>query len=163
MIAPMLITDTTRPDASVLAGRIAGDAYGPADAGYDEHRIGFIASVDLRPAIVALPESAADVQAIVDYAREHGLRVAPQATGHNAHPLGDLSNAILLKTSRMRGVQIDAERKVARDGPGLDERRAFPVLARGLVVVQGGVGRDRDDGPARDGSGGEKWSQAGSS
>ncbi len=110
----MLITDTTRPDASVLAGRLAGDAFGPADAGYDEHRIGFIAAVDLRPAIVALPESADDVRAIVDFAREHALRVAPQATGHNAHPLGDLSDAILLKTSRMRGVEIDAERKVAR-------------------------------------------------
>jgi FAD/FMN-containing dehydrogenase len=110
----MLITDTTRPDAAVLAALLTGDAYGPADAGYDEHRIGFVATVDLRPAIVALPENASDVQAIVDFAREHGLRVAPQATGHNAHPLGDLSDAILLKTSRMRGVQIDAERKVAR-------------------------------------------------
>ena len=32
----MLITDTTRPDASALAARLTGDAHGPADAGYDD-------------------------------------------------------------------------------------------------------------------------------
>ena len=110
----MLITDTTRPDAGALAALLTGDAFGSADAGYDEARVGFVAELDLRPAIVALPESAADVAAIVTFAREHGLRVAPQGTGHNAHPLGDLSGTILLKTSRMRGVEIDADRKVAR-------------------------------------------------
>ena len=110
----MLLTDTTRPDAAVLAGRLSGDAFGPADAGYDEARIGYIASIDLRPAMVALPETADDVVEIVNFARDHDLRVAPQATGHNAHPLGDLSDAILLRTSRMRGVEIDADRKVAR-------------------------------------------------
>ena len=137
----MLITDTTRPDAGVLAARLTGDAYGPADAGYDEHRIGFIVAVDLRPAIVALPESAADVRAIVDFAREHGLRVAPQATGHNAYPLGDLSDAILLKTSRMRGV---ADRRRAQGRPRRGRRlvdrrhrarvRARPRPARRLVA-----------------------------
>ena len=110
----MLITDTTRPDASALAARLTGDAYGPADAGYDEARTGFVLGADLRPAIVALPETAADVAAIVDFARAAGMRVAPQATGHNAYPLALLEDAILLKTSRMRGVEIDAERKVAR-------------------------------------------------
>ena len=110
----MLITDFTRSDASALSARIAGDAYGPADAGYDEARVGFIATLDHRPAIVALPQSAEDIVTIVDFAREHGLRVAPQATGHNGYGLKDLGRSILVKTSRMRGVQIDAERKIAR-------------------------------------------------
>jgi FAD/FMN-containing dehydrogenase len=110
----MLLTDTTRSAAYALAARLQGDAYAPGDAGYDEARQGFDLGVDLRPALVALPETAADVVAIVEFAREHGLRVAPQATGHNARPLGDLSEAVLVKTSRMRAVAIDAERKVAR-------------------------------------------------
>ena len=110
----MLITETTRPDAQALSARIQGDAFGPADAGYDDARSGFVLAVDHRPAIVALPETADDVVTIVRFAKDHGLRVAPQATGHNAHPLGDLSGAILLKTSRMRGAEVDAERKVVR-------------------------------------------------
>jgi FAD/FMN-containing dehydrogenase len=110
----MLLTDTTRSDATVLAARLQGDAYAPGDAGYDEARQAFDLGADLRPALVALPETAGDVVAIVDFARERGLRVAPQATGHNARPLGHLGNAVLVKTSRMRAVAIDPERKVAR-------------------------------------------------
>jgi FAD/FMN-containing dehydrogenase len=43
-----------------------------------------------------------------------GLRAAPQATGHNAGPLGPLDDTVLLRTSGLRGVEIDAERQVAR-------------------------------------------------
>jgi hypothetical protein len=110
----MLTTDISRPDVQALAARLTGEAYGPDDAGYDEHRVGFVASLDHRPAVLALPETAEDVREIVAFAREHGLRVAPQGTGHNAYSLTDLSRSVLLKTSRMRGVEIDAERKVAR-------------------------------------------------
>jgi FAD/FMN-containing dehydrogenase len=110
----MLLTDTTRP-AAALSALMRGDAYGPADAGYDEARQGFYLDTDLRPEIVALPESADDVVAIMAFARERGLRVAPQSTGHNAYPLaGRMAGSILLKTSRMRGVAIDADRRVAR-------------------------------------------------
>jgi FAD/FMN-containing dehydrogenase len=136
--ARMLITDTSRPDASVLARHLAGDAYGPGDAGYDEARTGFVAMLDLQPAIVALPESAQDVVQVVRYAREHGLRVAPQGTGHNAYPLADLSEAILLKTSRMRGVEIDPVRKVARVEAGawwIDV--SAPASEHGLAPLAG--------------------------
>ena len=40
--------------------------------------------------------------------REHGLRVAGQGTGHGAVALGPLDDAILIKTERMRGVEVDA-------------------------------------------------------
>ena len=112
----MPFSETSRSDVADLAARITGDAYAPGEAGYDEGRQGFVLGVDLRPAVVALPETAEDVVAIVAYAREHGLRIAPQATGHNAYPLaeGDLSDVVLVRTSRMRGVEIDAGRKVAR-------------------------------------------------
>jgi FAD/FMN-containing dehydrogenase len=137
-MARMLLTDTTRPDAQLLSGRMQGDAHAPGDAGYDEARQGFVLAVDLRPALVALPESAEDVVAIVGFAREHGLRVAPQATGHNAYPLADLRDAILVKTSRMRGVEIDAERKVARVDAGawwIDV--SAPASEHGLAALAG--------------------------
>ena len=40
---------------------------------------------------------------IVAFAREHGLQVAPQRTGHNAEPLGALDDVILVKTDRAPG------------------------------------------------------------
>jgi FAD/FMN-containing dehydrogenase len=52
---------------------------------------------------------------VVAFARDHGLRVAPQATAHGAAPLGALDN-VLVSTSRMREVAIDAGQRRARIG-----------------------------------------------
>ena len=38
---------------------------------------------------MVFPADADDVVTIVNYAREHGVRIAPQATAHNAGPLGE--------------------------------------------------------------------------
>src|SRR5215217_4308812 len=50
-------------------------------------------------AAIAVPGT--DVAAAVDYARERGLRVAPQRTGHNAKPLDDLGDTLLLRTDAL--------------------------------------------------------------
>ena len=47
--------------------------------------------------------------AVVRWARSRGLRVAPQGTGHSAAAMGSLAHTVLVKTERMRGVEIDAE------------------------------------------------------
>src|SRR6185295_1659799 len=91
----------------------------PHDPGWDEARQAWNLAVDQQPAAVALPETVDDVVAAVDFAREHGLRVAPQGTGHNAHPLGDLADTLLLKTERMRRVGIDPEGRRARVEAGV--------------------------------------------
>ena len=58
-----------------------------------------------RPAAVAVPRDTAEVAAVVRAAAAAGLRVAPQGTGHNAGPLGDLSDTVLLRTSAMTGAR----------------------------------------------------------
>src|SRR5688500_20067174 len=73
----------------------------PGDDGYDAARQGFNLAVDQRPAAVAYPADASEVADVVRFARAAGLRVAPQATGHNSGPLGDLSDSVLLNTSGM--------------------------------------------------------------
>jgi len=91
----------------------------PHDESWDEARLAWNLAVDQQPAAVALPESARDVGAIVRWARERGLRVAPQGTGHNAHALGSLAHTVLLKTERMRAVAIDARAQRARVEAGV--------------------------------------------
>ena len=98
--------------------RLGRFVVGPHDEGWDEARRPWNLAFDQRPAFVAFPETAEDVVAIVDHARAHGLRVAPQGTGHNAGPLASLEDTILLSTSRMRGVEIDVVRRRARVGAG---------------------------------------------
>jgi FAD/FMN-containing dehydrogenase len=91
----------------------------PHDPNWNQARLAWNLSADQQPAAVALPESAEDVQAVVRWARERGLRVAPQGTGHNALPLGSLAHTVLLKTERMRGVEIDAQSQRARVEAGV--------------------------------------------
>jgi len=125
-------------DVSSLRAVLAGDVLVPGDAEWNDARQAWNLAVDQRPAAVALPESAADVAAIVDFARDRGLRVAPQGTGHNAPPLGLMSDTILVKTSRMRGVTVDPEARTVRVEAGVLWLEAVTAAAKhGLAALAG--------------------------
>src|SRR4051812_2761671 len=108
----MLNTETLALDAVTLAATLTGDIVAPGDREYDLARRAWNLAVDHRPALVAFPADAFDVQAVVEFARARGLRMAPQGTGHNASPLPALDDVILLSTQRMRGVSIDADARI---------------------------------------------------
>lgn len=110
----------------------------PGDDGYDAARSGFNLAVDQRPAAVAYPAGPTEVAEVVAAARAQGLRVAGQATGHNAAPLGDLSGTVLVKTSGMRGVEIDAAARIARTEAGALWQDVVDAAApHGLVALHG--------------------------
>ena len=96
------------PDVLVTAGHPS----------WEQARQPWNLAVEQRPAAVALPRSPQDVAALVEFARGRGLRVAPQATGHGASSLGSLQGSLLIKTSRMRAVQIHADARTARAEAG---------------------------------------------
>jgi len=98
-----------------IAGRIAT----PADSDWDEARQGWNLVADQRPGAVAFTESADDVAKVVAFAAQNGLKVAGQSTGHGAVALGPLDEAILIKTERMRGVEVDADAQTARVEAGV--------------------------------------------
>jgi FAD/FMN-containing dehydrogenase len=97
-----------------LADLLDGRLVRPGDLGWDAARQAWHLGVDQRPAAVVLAASVADIGATVRAAAQLGLRVAPQATGHNAAPLGPLDGTVLLKTAALRGVEIDAGGQRAR-------------------------------------------------
>src|SRR5689334_3209081 len=66
----------------------------PGSDRWDEARSAFNLLVDQRPVAIVLAEDEQDVVAAVRYARERGLRVSGQSTGHNAGPLGALDDTI---------------------------------------------------------------------
>ena len=134
----MTIIDPARETLDALRDLCGGAIALPGDDGYDAARQAFNLAVDQRPAAVAYPADAEEVAAIVRAARAHGLRVAPQATGHNANPLGPLEHSILLKTSGMREVEIDAESRIARVGAGtLWEDVVDAAAPHGLLALHG--------------------------
>jgi FAD/FMN-containing dehydrogenase len=113
-MARMLFISPLSTDVAGLREGLAGAVVLPGDAGWDAARQAWNLAADQRPALVALPESAADVQTLVDFARGRGLRVAMQGTGHNAVPMGPLDDTLLIKTERMRRVEIDERNCIAR-------------------------------------------------
>ena len=100
--------------ASRLAAVLQGEIVLGGQHGFDEARKAFNLAADQEPTAVVFAESAHDVAAAVTFAAEQGRRIAPQGAGHNAMPLGSLANTILLKTERMRGIQIDPVTRTAR-------------------------------------------------
>jgi FAD binding domain len=97
-----------------IAGRVAT----PGDADWDEARQAWNLAADQEPAAVAFAEGADDVAAVVRFAGRNDLRVAGQSTGHGAVALAPLDGTILIKTERMRGVEIDPEARTARAEAG---------------------------------------------
>ena len=105
-------------DLNAMRAAIAGQVFVPGEAGYDQARQAWNLAVDERPAIVVEAASAADVVQAVRYARAHGMRIAPQGTGHGAESLEPLDGAMLLRTTRMRQVDIDPATRTARAQAG---------------------------------------------
>ncbi|MGZ8667530.1 MAG: FAD-binding oxidoreductase [Solirubrobacterales bacterium] len=99
---------------SELGTRIGGRVSAAGDDGYEDDRLPWALVADQRPAAVVFPTDAEEVRAIVNFAREAGLRIAAQGTGHGAPPIADLGGAILVKTTEMTGVEIDEEAGRAR-------------------------------------------------
>jgi FAD/FMN-containing dehydrogenase len=110
----------------------------PGQAGFDDARRGFNLLVDQAPAAILLAADEHDVAAAVHYAREHGLRVAPRATGHNAGPLGSLAETLLVDVCGLDEVTIDAAALRVRVGAGVRWEQVVPALSElGLAALHG--------------------------
>ncbi len=98
-----------------IAGRVAT----PDDSNWDEARRAWNLAADQSPVAVAFAESAEDVAKTVAFAAANDLRVAGQGTGHGAGAMGPLDGAVLVKTERMRGIEIDPGAQTARVEAGV--------------------------------------------
>ncbi|MGK2955451.1 MAG: FAD-binding oxidoreductase [Solirubrobacterales bacterium] len=87
----------------------------PSDSSYDSARLAWNLSADQRPDAIAIAKSVEDVKSALEWARQNGLRVTCQSTGHAAEILPGLEGTLLLKTHLHNGeVEIDAEARTAR-------------------------------------------------
>ena len=118
--------------------KIKGRIVYPADPDWDAAHEAFNTRVDQRPEAMVFPADATDVITIVNYARENGLRIAPQATAHNAGPLGELDGTIVVQTSDMQEVSIDPTAHRVRVGSGVKWQSVAPQLSNhGLAGLHG--------------------------
>ena len=134
----MSATRTDQPDIDILRTALTGDAHLPGTPEYDTAGQAWNLTVHQRPALVVEAADARDVAMAIDHARRHGLRVAPQGTGHGAASLGDLSGTLLLRTGRMRSIAVDPVARRARVGAGaLWDEVVFSCEGAGLTPLAG--------------------------
>ena len=134
----MATADQLATTVNSLKSRLVDRVVGPEDPGWDEARRAWNLAVDQHPAAVARPESAEEVVAAVEVARQNGLRVAPQGTGHGAPPRASLEGSLLLDMARMNAVEIDPEGRRARLEAGAQWQHVVPAAAEhGLAALSG--------------------------
>jgi FAD/FMN-containing dehydrogenase len=134
------IVDLKADAVAALRLRHRGPVLLPGEAGYEDARSVWNAMIDRKPALVARCLGVADVMAGVRFARENGLLLCIKGGGHNIAGLAVADGALLLDLSLMRGVWVDAERRVARAQAGCllgDVDRETQV--HGLAAVMGFV------------------------
>jgi hypothetical protein len=122
-----------------LRDRVRGDVVAPGDPAWDEARLAWNLSVDQHPAAVVIAETADDVAETVRFAVTYGYAVSAQGTGHGASALErGLEGVILIKTQRMRDVEINPDRRIARVGAGaLWMDVTAPAHEHGLAPLAG--------------------------
>jgi FAD/FMN-containing dehydrogenase len=117
-----------------IKGRVATQS----DPDWDDARRAFNLVVDQHPSAVAFVEGAGDISTVIRFASERGLKVTAQGTGHGALPLGPLEDTILIKTERMRGIEVDSDARTARVEAGVLARELGAAAhAEGLCSLPG--------------------------
>lgn len=126
------------PDLASLRQALRGGIVQPGDADYDASRRVWNGAVDRQPALVIYCADAADVAAAVRFARTHPGPLAVRSGGHNVAGLSTCDGGIIIDLSRMKRIEVDAERRTVRAEAGLnlgEFDRA--TMAHGLATTMG--------------------------
>ena len=139
----MVVADLARSFAATFAGTIIT----PEDEQYDAARAVWNGTVDARPGLIAQCHSTADIVGAVNLARTAGCPLSIRAGGHSAAGFSVCDDGVVIDLSPMRGVEVDAQARIAVVEPGatwgdFDAATAAHGLAStgGLISTTGVAG-----------------------
>jgi FAD/FMN-containing dehydrogenase len=142
----MADSDTSGDAARAVFERpLRGAVLRPGEAGYDEARSVWNATVDRSPALIVRATGAADVLAAVEHARENDLLLSVKGGGHHIAGNAVCEGGLMLDLSGMNEVRVDPAARTARVGPGATmgdmdhETATFGLATPGGVVSTTGV------------------------
>jgi FAD/FMN-containing dehydrogenase len=129
-----------------LRDRVRGETITPDDAGYEEARKVYNAMIDRRPHVIVRAESADDVVAAVNFARENDLPVAIRGGAHSVPGFGTADDAVVIDLNKMQNVGVDPGKQRARAEGGTtwgtfnDATGAHGLATTGGIISTTGVG-----------------------
>src|SRR5919107_1755584 len=123
-----------------LRARLRGALLRPGEEGYEGACAAWNLNARQSPAVVVVAEDEEDVLFAVRFAGEAGLGVGVMATGHGVGTPAD--GGVLINTSRMRGVRVDAVLRTARVEAGALWKDVIPAAQEhGLATLAGSAPR----------------------
>lgn len=129
---------TDVPAVGRLLQHLRGELVQPLDAGYDEARKVWNGAVDKRPAAIIYCTHADDVIEAVRFAQATNRQVAVRSGGHNVAGLSVCDDGIVIDLSRMKAIEVDPVRRVARAEAGLSLGEFDAAAqAHGLATTMG--------------------------
>ena len=138
----------SQPVIAALRGHLSGSGtlLLSGDPGYARGRTVWNAGIDRHPAGILVCGDAEDVAMAVRIAANHGVVVTVRGGGHNVAGRAIADGALLLDLSRMRGVEVNAEKAVVTAQGGalwhdLDSAaQPFGLATTGGMISSTGVG-----------------------
>jgi FAD/FMN-containing dehydrogenase len=87
------------------------------------------------PAVIVIPNDAADVVTAVRYAKKHGLKVGTRSGGHSWQSPHVRDGAMLLDLSKMQSIEVDPATQTVWTNPGvLGSAVNFELATHGLIT-----------------------------
>ena len=102
----------------VLADRLAGESLRPEDPGFTAAVSIWNGMIAKRPALVVQPVCVNDVCEAVHFAGANGVLLSVIGGGHNVAGTSLTDGGLTIDMSRMRSVEVDPQRRLARVGGG---------------------------------------------
>lgn len=113
----------------------------PADSGYHKAKEIWNGAISHQPALIIIPETVADVQTAVIYARDHNMPLSVLGGGHDWAGRALNNNGVVISLRKLKNIEIDTEAMTAKTGGGVT---AGELIAEAdphdLVALTGTVG-----------------------
>ena len=102
-----------------LRAGLNGSVVLPGDPSYDDDRKVWNGMVDKKPAVIIFCQTSSDVILAVEFAKSENAAVSVRAGGHNIAGCSVCDGGVVIDLSRMKRIDIDPERRIARVEAGL--------------------------------------------
>lgn len=126
---------------AALKSGFSGTLILPSDAGYDTARTVLYGGNDKRPGLIARVKTAADVQRVVNVARDTGVAFSIRSGGHSNAGHSTNDGGLVLDLRDMNAISVDAAKRTLTAETGataIDVTKA--ALEHGLIVGFGDAG-----------------------